>query len=223
MEKDETRLSELDSLNIIRQMIDTAKHEQKDDGKGWIIWGWMLFIASVGTIANIRYGWFDLFFFWNAFGIVVLIIGVYEAITAFFIRRRIKVKTYTRAIFDKLNVGFFVSIMFIIVSMNIGVSPLRGFPLLMSLYAFWILIYGALLSFRPSMIGAMAMWILAFVALFVPEIFSSVTGDSFSLFSWTMLLHALGVLFGYIIPGHLANKEFKRVSARSLPKERSSV
>lgn len=223
MERDDKPLDELDSLQIIRQMIDTAKHEQKDDGKGWITWGWMLFLASIGTIVNILYGWMDLFFFWNAFGILVLIIGIYEVVAAFFIKKRTKVKTYTKAIFDTLNIGFFVSIMFIIVSMNIGVSPLRGFPLLMSLYAFWILIYGAMLSFRPSMIGAMVMWILAFVALFVPEIFANATSNGFTLFSWTMLLHALGVLFGYIIPGHLARREFRRISARNLSKERSSV
>ncbi len=31
-------LTEHESLRIIQQMINTAKQEQKDDGRGWIIW-----------------------------------------------------------------------------------------------------------------------------------------------------------------------------------------
>jgi len=30
-------------------------------------------------------------------------------------------------------------------------------------------------------------------------------------FEWVMILHALAVLIGYIIPGHIANKEFKKL------------
>ena len=107
-------------------------------------------------------------------------------------------RTYTKDLFEKLNVGFVISLMLIIFSMNLGVNPLKGFGLLLGLYGFWILIYGAVLNFRPSIIGAYVTWAFAFVSLFV---------DSFE---WTMLAHAAAVLCGYIIPGHIAYSEFNK-------------
>ena len=78
------------------------------------------------------------------------------------------------------------------------VSVNAGFAILMSTYAFWVLIYGAALNFRPSIVGAYIIWAIAFIALFIKSL------------EWIMLLHALAVLMGYIVPGHLANKEFKK-------------
>ncbi|MDB5193114.1 MAG: hypothetical protein JWQ96_2677 [Segetibacter sp.] len=209
--ENEKQLDEHESLLIIKQMIDTAKQEQKDDGKGWIIWGWMLFLASLFTVINMHFLWYSTFFFWNIFGGIAFLIGIYQAVTSFIIKKKVRVKTYSKAIFDKLNIGFFVSLMFIIVTMNVGMSPVKGFPLLMNLYGFWILIYGAMLNFKPSIIGAFAMWILAFIALFV------------NLFETVMILHGVGVLVGYIIPGHIANNEFRKVAGRNLTNQQRSV
>ena len=66
MENIDEPLSGRDSLQIIQQMIDTAKQEQKDDGQGWIVWGWMLFLASTLTVVNMRMHWTQPFYFWNA-------------------------------------------------------------------------------------------------------------------------------------------------------------
>ena len=199
---EEKQLSEEESLVLIQQMIGTAKKEQIDDGKGWIVWGWMLFLASIFTIFNMRFDWFQTYFFWNLFGGITIIIFLYEIITVLFIKKRLRVKTYTKDLFDKLNAGFFISLMFIIVAINLGVSPIIGFALLINLYAFWILIYGSALNFKPSIIAAYFTWIVGFVALFVKS------------FEMTMLLHALAALLGYIIPGYIANKEFKKLHSK---------
>lgn len=204
-------LTEHESLKIIQQMIDTAKQEQKDDGKGWILWGWMLFLASILTALNMYYHWFQTFFFWNMLGIVTLVIFIVEIIKNLTVKKQQKVETYIGAIFKKLNIGFFICLFFIIITMNVGINPLKGFPLLMSLYGFWILIYGALLDFKPSVIGAFVTWVLAFVALFQ------------SSFQVIMLLHAAAALFGYIIPGHIANRKFKQLTASKLLNQNSGV
>lgn len=194
---EERELSQQDSLLLIQQMIQTAKKEQRDDGMGWILWGWMLFAASLLTIANLHFSWYGTYFFWNLFGIATIIIFIYETINTLFIKKRAKVRTYTKDLFEKLNAGFFISLMFIIVAINTGVPPTKGFALLISLYAFWILIYGSALNFKPSVIGAYITWGFGIAALFVKT------------FELVMLMHALGVLFGYIIPGHIAHRDFK--------------
>jgi hypothetical protein len=204
---EEKQLTEHESLRLIQQMIETAKTEQKDDGKSWIIWGWLIFLASVFTILNIQFHWANTFFFWNLFGFASLAILLYQVIRYFFIKKKVRVKTYTQDLFNKLNIGFFIALMLIIFSMNIGdadlrVPPTKGFALLLGLYGFWILIYGAVLNFKPSIIGAYITWTAAFASLFVDT------------FQWTMLLHAIAVLCGYIIPGHIANREFNKVNQK---------
>ena len=207
----EQPINEQESLFIIQQMIDAAKQEQKDDGKGWIIWGWLLFLTSVLTVVNVQFKWFHLYLFWNIFGIITMLVALYEIITKVFFKKKERVKTYTKEICSKLNIGFFISLIFIIIAINVAVLPIKGFALLMNLYGFWILIYGTVLNFKPSIIGAFITWTLGFIALFQTS------------FQVVMLLHAGAVLFGYIIPGHIANKKFNEVSARNSYNKNSGV
>lgn len=199
---EEKQISGQESLAIIQQMINTAKKEQKDNGMGWIIWGWLLFLASVLTWVNIKLQWQKTWFFWNLFGALTLVVLLYQVIRYSFFRRKDKVRTYMKDLFEKLNVGFFIQLFFVILAMNLGVSPLKGFAILIGTYGFWILIYGALLDFKPSIIGAFVTWAFGIGALFAES------------FEQTMILHGAAVLFGYIIPGHIAYKEFKKLSTR---------
>jgi hypothetical protein len=207
---EEKKLSQEESMLIIRQMIETAKQEQKDDGKGWIAWGWLLFIVSILSYFNTGYRWFDAAFFWNLFGGIVL------AWMLFLIGRRVfansprRVKTYTSDLFDKLNGGFFIFLVLIIFSMNLGVPPGKGFMLLVGLYGFWILIYGTALNFKPSIIAAYVTWAIGFAGLFIDRI-ETVPEDRFK---WVMLFHAFAVLCGYIIPGHIAYKNFAKTGRK---------
>jgi hypothetical protein len=210
---EEKQLSEQESFLLIQQMIHTAKKEQRDDGAGWILWGWLLFAASILTILNMRLHWFrDLFLFWNVFGGFTIVYFLYKSIAYFFFTKTQRVKTYTSDLFARLNTGFFISLLFIILSINIAAralynsygvmdgTPVRiGFALLVNLYAFWVLVYGTALNFKPSVIGAYCTWAIGLAALFMKT------------FEQVMLLHALAVLAGYIIPGHIANREFKKL------------
>jgi len=196
---EEKKMTEQESLLIIQQMIQTAKQEQKDDGIGWIIWGWLLFAASLLTLLNLKMDWFSPFIFWNIFGAITGLFMIFELVRSFFSRKK-KVKTYTADLFEKLNAGFFIFLVLIIFSMNTGVHPVKGFALLLGLYGFWILVYGAALNFFPSTLGAYITWAFAFATLFESE----------ERFDLAMILHALAVLCGYIIPGHIAHHEFKK-------------
>jgi hypothetical protein len=198
---EEKKLSEQESLQLIRQMIQTAKQEQKNDGIGWILWGWLLFAASILTWLNLELKWFSTYLFWNVFGSIAAVLMIYEITRDLFFNKKEKVKTYTSDLFKRLNAGFFIFLIMIILSINLGVQPVKGFALLIGLYGFWILIYGAALNFKPSLIGAYITWGFGFAALFVRE----------GQFELTMILHALAVFFGYIIPGHIAYHEFRKI------------
>lgn len=204
---EDKQITERESLQIIQQMIHTAKAEQKDDGTAWIIWGWVLFAASILTYFNMENDWFSTFFFWNLFGVFTILALLYAAVRQFFVKKRERVRTYTRDLLGRLNIGFFLTLVLIIVAINVGarssyvsMTPSKGFSLMVGLYAFWVLIYGTALNFRPSIIASYIMWGIAFVCLFIED------------FRYIMLWHSLAVLVGYIIPGHIANREFKKVN-----------
>jgi hypothetical protein len=82
---------------------------------------------------------------------------------------------------------------------NPAVYHTKGFALLINLYAFWILIYGTALSFRPSVIASFVVWGIGFACLMIKS------------FETIMILHAVAVLAGYIIPGYIANSQFKKL------------
>ena len=200
-------LSGEQSLQIIQDMIRSAKQEQKDNGMGWIIWGWMLFLASALTVLNLHIKLMQTFFFWNIFGIATIVMLLVSAIRNN--QKKIhRVTTYTKEVFDKLNIGFTMTLMVIIVAMNVSIGPISGFALLTALYGFWVLIYGALFNFKPSIIASYFVWAFALAGLFAQTI------------EWVMIFHGLAVLVGYIIPGHIAYNEFNKSAGRN---EKSSI
>ncbi len=123
---EDEKMTEQESLQIIQQMIQTAKLEQKDDGKGWIIWGWLIFLASIFTYLNLQFEWVSTFFFWNVFGVFTLVLLAYEIIKDFVVKRKERVRTYTNDLFKKLNIGFAISLFLIIFSMNLCLRELIG-------------------------------------------------------------------------------------------------
>ena len=200
-------LSGEQSLQIIQDMIRSAKQEQKDNGMGWIIWGWMLFLASALTELNLHIKLMQTFFFWNIFGIATIVMLIVSAIRNN--QKKIhRVTTYTKEVFDKLNIGFTMTLVVIIVAMNVSIGPISGFALLTGLYGFWVLIYGDLFNFKPSIIASYFVWAFALAGLFAQTI------------EWVMIFHGLAVLVGYIIPGHIAYNEFNKSAGRN---EKSSI
>ena len=194
----EKQLSETDSLRIISQMIDQAKQENRENGKGWILWGWLLFLTSIFSFVNYKLDLFSQYIFWNGFGILALVYFLFKALQYFFFNSKEKVKSYTKDLLQKANIGFFVSLTVITVGVNVKIDPVTGFTVLIILYGFWLLIYGAALNFKPFTIGAVLTWGFGLASLFV------------NTFDKVMLFHAAAVLCGYIIPGHMANNEFRK-------------
>ena len=47
---EEKKLSGEESLLLIQQMIRVARDEHQEKGDGWLIWGWLLFSATVASI-----------------------------------------------------------------------------------------------------------------------------------------------------------------------------
>ena len=91
MEKDQ--LSGTDSIRIIEQMIGRAKEEEIDNGMGWVIWGWMLFLASIINYVMFMMDAPNKFIIWSIFGIVAVVFAIYSVfVRPFFFPREPKSK-----------------------------------------------------------------------------------------------------------------------------------
>lgn len=182
------------SLQIIHQMINKAKANITDNGVGWLLWGSLIFLASLASYFLVQYGYRNLFFAWNVFGIISVILLLYE-----FMRKKPKVvRTYVDDVMRWVDIAFTISLFVIIISINLLRNPDGGFGYLLILYAVLMLIQGGVLRFKPLMIGAGVNWVAA-IAVFY-----------FNDYKYAMLITAGAVFIGYIIPGLMLRSRARR-------------
>jgi hypothetical protein len=182
------------SLEIIHQMINKAKSNISDNGSGWLVWGSLIFMASLATYFLALFKYENLSMAWNIFGIVSIFLLAYDLIKS----KKKSVRTYLDDVLRWVDIGFIVCLFVIILSMNISVRPNNGFGYLLMLYAFLMIIQGGALRFRPLIIGAVVNWIGA-IGIFVnPD------------FKYDMLISAIAVFVGYIIPGIMLRSKSRK-------------
>ncbi len=192
---EEKKLSGEESLLLIQQMIQVAKDEHREKGDGWLIWGWLLFGASVGSVAMsyarlgryIGYLWLGML----AAGLLVYAWGHLRK------QKQEKVQTYVHELLNKIERGFFISLFAIVASSYITQSTF-SFGYFYILYAFWMFIHGSAIRFRPLIIGAWVNWAGALAIFWV---------DSFR---YDMMISAVAVLVGYLIPGYMLSADYRK-------------
>jgi hypothetical protein len=190
-------LSSEQSLLLIEQMIGRAREQEKDSGRGWILWGWLLFIASIIHYAMIKADIQKGVLVWQIFGVTAAVLVFYEQfLRKYIVQPVVKVKTYTNELVSKLGIAFFISIAIMMygnIQLEMNKAGLN-FGYLMLLYGFWMFIHGSAFRYRLLIIGAIINWVGAIVVFYFKE----------KLGAEVLLLHAFCVAMGYLIPGHIA-------------------
>jgi Flp pilus assembly protein TadB len=192
---EERKISEQESLHLIQQMIQVARSDHREKGDGWLIWGWLLFIASVSS-AVLAYLQVKGVISWIWIGILVVGIIIYVLFHVMD-KRKENVKTYVQELLDRLGTGFFISL-FVIVAAGFIHKTNIGFGYYYILYAFWMYIHGSSIRFRPLLIGAYVNWIAAIIIFLLDD------------FGQIMVVSAIAVLIGYLIPGYLLQAEYRK-------------
>ena len=193
---EEKQLTGHESLALINEMISKAKHEIKDNGAGWLLWGGMIFLAAMTTYVIIQFQLdIDLYIGWNVFGIIAIPLLIYSLVKG---KKKPGTRTYVDEMLHYFDIGFTICLFIVIISINIANNPGVGFGYFLMVYAFLMLIQGAALRFRPLFIGAIINWAGA-IGIFVVE-----------QFKYDMLITAAAVFAGYIIPGLLLRNQYKR-------------
>jgi hypothetical protein len=191
-------LSEHDSFIIINEMIATAKHAIADNSFHYLLWGWLVFAASalnffLLVVVKTNYNWLPWPVLMFSGGIIAMIYSARE-------KRREKVKTYVDRFlgyaWTAVLAGIFLTLL---EGSRLGYTTV--YPGFMILYGIGLYISGRAFGFVPLVIGSICCWVCAVISCFVT-------------FDIQLVLLALSVLLGYIIPGHILKLKYRYETAR---------
>jgi hypothetical protein len=190
---EEENLSPHESLQLIQSMIDKAKNTVAHDSFYFLLWGWLVFIASVTqfilkVIVQTPYHYIA----WALMFAGIIVSAFYGAKQ----NKRKKVTTYVGELLNYLWLAIFVSFILLgFIFSRLGWQDCYSFYIMM--YAIGSFVSGRALKFSPLVWGAIGCWLLAIVS-------------TFTSFDVNILLGALSILISYIIPGHLLRIQYAK-------------
>lgn len=187
-----------ESLNTIQRMITTAKENLEDDSFYFLLWGWLVFAAC--TVNYIL-----LFFAPHIQGIgwlVLMPLGAVISMLYGYKQDKIqRTQSYIDDVMKYVMISFLVSLCVVLFFQ--GKLGLATYPMVILVYGMWLFVSGGALKFRPMIAGGIINWILGIVSFFFP-------------FEQQLMILALAVLLGYIIPGHMLKNKFKKLNSQSI-------
>ena len=218
---EEKNISEQESLQLITEMIQKAKHSFHESGTSSVLWGSV--IAVCGLLSFAEYQWhfrigFDVWLLALAAIIPQVIITSRE-------RRQRTVLTHNEAVLNHVWLVYGLSIFALVFYFNIipsvtdkilagegviitqrdaatGVEkPFSYFTastgsLLLMLYAIPTLVTGLTYRFRPMIIGALFCYLFFALSLF-------------TITKWDMLFNGLAAIGNWLIPGLLLRRRYR--------------
>ena len=192
---DDKPLSENDSLALIQTMIHKAQGAVSDNGFYFLLWGWLVFIASVGQYVLLKAG--DEVYSQYIWAVLMPLGAVISTVRGWKDGKKQRVKTYTDEMLNYALVAFIIALFIVLIFMSMKGGWQLAYPMIMMVYAMWLFISGGALKFKPLIIGGLIDFGCSIGGFYVHTI-------------ELILLLSFAVLAGYIIPGHLLNAKYKR-------------
>ena len=193
MEYEDKTLSPQESLRVIRETIDLAKQSFHENGFHFLLWGWLVAVASAMNYYFIAIQPTEQA---NMAWLIMVVVGVPAAFIYEWRRsRRGRTENVVHNWYGLIWLGFGIS-MIISIPMAVrgGISPV---PFILVLVGFATFMSGVLLRFTPLYIGAAVMWAGALWCMFLAPV-------------QHLLVQAGTALLGYLIPGYLLNAQSRR-------------
>lgn len=193
----ENNMNERDALLIIEEMISKAKSEFKDKSFYFMFWGWLVFVAAITNyylLVFTDYEFHSIPWLLMPLGaIVTVIVSMREQ------KKDVRVKTYMDELMKYVVTAFVVSLIIVCFLMPVGNQWKAFYPTIMIIYSSWLYIAGGMLKFKPLRWGAFLNWALAGVGYVWPST------------EVHLVLIAIAVLGGYIIPGHMLKSHYDKL------------
>lgn len=176
-------LSNQESLEIITKMIQTAKGNIKGNSFYFLLWGWVAMTGNLGHYYLLVYTDYT-----YPFAIWLISIPAWIVSFAYGYRQSAvaRVKTYSDSLIMWVWLGFSFCLVIVIFSGRFG----ETIPVLVLLFAgLATFITGCIIKFKPLIYGGASFWIFAAIAAALEP-------------SHSLLISAVAVLVGYLIPGY---------------------
>ena len=103
-----------------------------------------------------------------------------------------------------MGTAFFISLLILVAANFIGDRPGFAFGYYYVLYAFWMFIHGSAIRFKPLIMGAAVNWAAAIAMFFIED------------FMYDMLVSAIAILTGYLIPGYMLRSKYRKAMNHKL-------
>lgn len=187
---------EQQSLKLIEQMIENAKAEVRDDGFHYLLWGWLVLASSLIHFALLNFT--DIWYFWLPWPVLMPMGGIIGWIYGWKRQQEARVQTYFDRVMRYLWGGFVIALL-IFLFLTIQYEPTLITPSVMVLIGLATFVSGGCLKFKPLVIGGIFGWGMAIVGVLFP--------------AWQLLLLALTVLVGYLVPGYILRRSYHEQSS----------
>ena len=187
----EKEFNEQESITVIQKMIEKVKVEFNDDSFYYLLWGWLVFGASISNFILLKINYEYASIPWALMPLGVIITAVY----AFRHERNKRVRTYMDDFFKYVLIAFGVSLAIVLFLQS--KLLLNTYPMALMVYGSFLFIAGGAINFRPLIIGGIVNWICGITAFFVS-------------FDIQLLILAAGVILGYVIPGYRLKAHYKK-------------
>src|SRR5262245_11825308 len=136
METSEKQISEAEGFAIIQKMINTVKMEIEDNGFYTLLWGWLVFVASLGQYFLIMADYKYSFITWLLMPVGAIVSSMHRRQQ----RKNKKVKTYLDELMKYVLIAFLVSLCLVLAFMQ--KLQLNTYPMVMMIYGIWLFISG---------------------------------------------------------------------------------
>jgi hypothetical protein len=185
MSTEEKSLSPQESLQVIADAIAMSKENIKQNSFPFLLWGWLIAIASFSFFFLHQYTSFHFYFLPFP---VLAIAGVIT--TIIYYRKNVSTSTvsYLSSFIYKMWMVLGISF-FVVVFINVyQVNPPFTYTLIIA--AIGTLVSGLVMKFQPLIFGGIILFVAAIASVFIAD-------------DYKVLLHGVAIIFGYLIPGYL--------------------
>ena len=189
MENEQTLTGE-QSLELITSMIKQARNDYYDTGISALLWGSVIIFCSLATYANHWLKWVALDYIWFLTCVAFVpqvIISIREA-------KHRGYKSYQSDLIGGIWLSYAIAI-FLFSYLAYALNIANNAPIYLTLFGIPTFASGYGSRFRPMIVGGLACWILAVLAVYIP-------------YPNVLFLMASGALLAWFIPGLLLRRRY---------------
>lgn len=183
------KFSEKEALGVIEEMVNKSRYRAQEGARYFLLWGWMVFVAAIAHFISLLVGIHEGWIVWPVLMTVAMIVYL---VMAYKHEGGSGASTYIDRVNRYLWLGM-LGPLFITILLGIQYNWAIAYPVFMAIYGWSVITAGGLLKFKPLIWGGIISYIFGVITFFVPEMY-------------ILVMLALAVLAGYIIPGHALSR-----------------